>query len=93
MDKLGFSAETTSNRLDITILFDQALQFIFGSLFYRLGIPFGRILNCRFVGKHRYHSELRSKGMEMLVCLLEYLLLRDDDYFRLPRLISSVHPS
>lgn len=22
--------------------------------------------------------------MEMLVCLLEYLLLRDDDYFRLP---------
>lgn len=31
--------------------------------------------------------------MEMLVCLLEYLLLRDDDYFRLPPLISSVHPS
>lgn len=73
MNKLGFSAETTSKRLVVTILFDKALQFIFGGLLYRLGIPFGGIfgdLNWRFIGGHRYRLRAQIQGevmQEMLV--------------------------
>ena len=91
MNKLGFSAETTSKRLVVTILFDEALQFIFRGLLYRLGIPFGRILsdlNCRSIGRHRYRLRAQIQGevmQEMLAGLLRVVssltYYRDDDYF------------